>query len=134
MSDPLKPLGYHPIITGRPDPAAKTPSQQPAQAPGGSFEELLQKSIEQTRPSQLTFSKHAQNRTAQRGIELSDSDMQKLDAAVGRAGDKGVTDTLVLMNNAAFIVNVPNRVVITVVDGSETEDSVFTNIDGAVIL
>lgn len=134
MSELIKPLG-HPIITGRPDAAQKPAAGKPAaQTPGSAFGDLLQQTLQKTQAQQLTFSRHARQRTAQRGIELTESDLDRLTEAVGMADGKGVTDTLVLMNNTAFIVNVPSRVVVTVVDGSETEGNVFTNINGAVIL
>jgi len=39
----------------------------------------------------------------------------------------------VLVDGLALIVSVPNRVVITAVDGADARDGVFTNIDSAVI-
>lgn len=132
MSQIQKLQGY-PIITGRPD--AARPPTKPQTAPGGaSFQELLEQRLKQQSTSQLTFSRHAQQRTQQRNIELSEGDLDRLGTAVGKAEDKGLTDTLVLMGGTAFIVNVPNRVVVTVVDGDEADSTVFTNIDGAVIV
>lgn len=136
MSDLQKPL-INPVITGKPDfQPGRQKTQTTVRTAGKSFGELLRQSIgqAQTQTRQLTFSRHAQTRTEQRGIELTENDLDRLSAAVGKAGDKGLTDTLVFMNNTAFIVNVPSRVVITVVDGGETDGNVFTNIDGAVIL
>ena len=52
----------------------------------------------------LKFSKHATQRLSQRNINL------------------------------AFIVNVPNKTVVTAMDQEETNANVFTNIDGAVIM
>lgn len=126
----IKPIGL-PIITGRPD---VSPAGKPRETQTQSFQELLNRSIAQTKPQTLTFSRHAQARTEQRGISLSQTDVERLDTAVGKAQDKGLTDTLVFMNNTAFIVNVPNRVVVTVVDQGEADNTVFTNIDGAVIV
>lgn len=120
-----------PVITGAPQQkTVKTPAS--LQTGGQSFQELLGQAVTQTR--QLTLSKHAQMRAGQRGIEITSEDMQRIDSAVGKAGEKGVTDTLVFMNNTAFIVNVPNKVVVTIVDGQDTQENVFTNINGAVIL
>ena len=48
-----------------------------------------------------------------------------------RAEEKGIKESLVMVDNLAFIVNVRNNTVITAVN--EKEDKVFTNIDGAVI-
>lgn len=125
-----------PIITGRPDAAQKTVPQQPGKTQRQSFGDLLQKSMQQAQAPtrQLIFSKHAQARTLQRGIALSETDLDRLESAVGKAEDKGLTDTLVLMDNKAFIVNVPSGVVVTVVDGNDANGNVFTNINGAVIM
>jgi hypothetical protein len=39
-----------------------------------------------------------------------------------------------MRSDAAFIVNVPTRTVVTAVETSELQDRVFTQIDSAVIL
>lgn len=126
----IKPLGL-PVITGG---QAAQQAQKPQAQPVKSFQELLNRNLAQIKPQELTFSKHALARTEQRGITISQTDMERLDGAVGKAQDKGLTDTLVFMNNTAFIVNIPSKVVVTVVDSSETDNTVFTNIDGAVIV
>lgn len=117
-----------PITTGRPMPSASPPVTET----GKTFRQLLDASLVQTR--KLTFSKHAQARVEQRGVELSATDLERLEQAVGKAEEKGVTDSLVYLNNTAFIVNIPSRVVVTVVDGNDAQHNVFTNINGAVIL
>ncbi len=117
-----------PITTGRPMPGANPPVTET----GKPFRQLLDASLGQTQ--KLTFSKHAQARVEQRGVELSAADLKRLEQAVGKAEEKGVTDSLMYLNNTAFIVNIPSRVVVTVVDGSDTQNNVFTNINGAVIL
>jgi len=82
----------------------------------------------------LKFSKHAVNRLADRQITLSPSQMERLSDGAKKAGEKGIQDSLVLMDQLAFIVNVPNQTVITAMDQTETYENVFTNIDGAVII
>jgi len=99
---------------------------------GVSFGSLLSQEIK--KQEELTFSKHAETRMAQRDMSLSDSDMQRLTQAVDKAGGKGVQNTLVLMDEKAFIVNVPHSVVITAMNGQDLRENVFTNIDGAVIV
>jgi flagellar operon protein len=94
----------------------------------GSFDKVLQKEL-----NQLTFSKHAQQRLETRHIELSDHDMSTLEQAVDRAAQKGGRDSLILLRDLAFIVNVPNRTVVTAMDGERLSENVFTNIDSAVI-
>ncbi len=82
---------------------------------------------------ELKFSKHAENRMTERNIELSDNLKGRLFAGMQAAGQKGINETLVMVDQLAFIVNVKNQTVITALDGKETNGNVFTNIDGAVI-
>jgi flagellar operon protein len=79
------------------------------------------------------FSKHAVNRLSERNIEISDGLMERLSAGMQAAGQKGINESLVMVDQLAFIVNVKNQTVITALDGNETDQNVFTNIDGAVI-
>ncbi len=82
----------------------------------------------------LKFSAHATQRLRDRKINLDPSIMNKLSEAVDRAEAKGVDDTLVLTKDAALIVNVKNRTVVTALDTGSLSGNVFTNIDGAVII
>ncbi len=83
---------------------------------------------------ELKFSKHATRRLEERDIELSAEQNERLQAGVQKAGEKGINDSLVIVDSLAFIVNVPNRTVVTAMDQEDAMDSnVFTNIDGAVI-
>lgn len=104
-----------------------------AEQPGNEsvFEKLLQKNMQTGR---LSFSKHAEQRLIQREINLSQEDMNRLYSAVAKAEEKGVRNTLVLMDQTAFIVNVPGSVVITAMNGEDLKDNIFTQIDGAVVL
>lgn len=101
-----------------------------------SFQDVLkQKTSEEILPEQeLKFSKHASGRLNERGIELSDSQMERLEDGVRRAGQKGIKDSLVIVDELAFIVNVPNNTVVTAMDSTQTTENVFTNINGAVIM
>jgi len=40
----------------------------------------------------------------------------------------------VLVDQLAFIVNIPNNTVVTAMQQNETDENIFTNIDGAVII
>ena len=98
-----------------------------------SFEEVLRKTqLEST--SELKFSKHASMRLSERDITLTESQSARLENGVDAASKKGINDSLVLVDNLAFIVNVPNKTVVTAMDQTETNSNVFTNIDGAVIM
>ncbi|MCR5721338.1 MAG: flagellar protein [Lachnospiraceae bacterium] len=103
--------------------------------PSISFNDILKaKSLETADKSELRFSKHAANRLIDRNISLSDEQKQRLTDATVKAGEKGIKESLVLMDSLAFVVNIPNNTVITALDKSETDLNVFTNIDGAVII
>ena len=84
--------------------------------------------------SSLKFSKHAMGRLADRNIELSDSQLQRLEVGTKKAEQKGIRDSLVIIDQLAFIVNVPNQTVVTAMDSTETNENIFTNINGAVIM
>ena len=59
--------------------------------------------------------------------------MGRLQAGAEKAGEKGIRDSLVIVDQLAFIVNVPNRTVVTAMDSTATDENIFTNINGAVI-
>jgi flagellar operon protein len=81
----------------------------------------------------VKFSKHAMNRLSLRNIELTQDQMVRLNQGKAEAGEKGIKDSLILIDQLAFIVNVPNNTVVTAMDQTENKSNVFTNIDGAVI-
>ncbi len=81
----------------------------------------------------LKFSKHAKERLSDRNINLSTSQLNRLSDGMERAEKKGINDSLVMIDNLAFIVNTRSSTVVTAMDASESNDKVFSNIDGAVI-
>lgn len=94
-----------------------------------SFEEVLH-----SKKTELKFSKHADARLTERNISLSDEQLKRLNDGVLKAGAKGIGESLMLMDDLAFIVNVKNSTVVTAIDSTSSEEKVFTNIDGAVIV
>lgn len=98
---------------------------------GTSFQDILtqkQNSLEETG---LKFSKHANERLASRKIDLSNEQLERLEHGTNKARERGIKESLVMIDNLAFIVNVKNNTVITAVN--DTDHAIFTNIDGAVI-
>lgn len=81
----------------------------------------------------LKFSRHAQERIAHRKISLNAGQLQKINTAVEKAAAKGANNSLVLVDNLAFIVSIKNRTVVTAMDENSIRGNVFTNIDSAVI-
>ena len=81
--------------------------------------------------SKLKFSGHAQTRMISRDISLDDNQLQRLEQAIDKLAEKQGNNSLVMMDDTAFIVNVPNRTVITLFDKSQIQENVITNIDSA---
>ena len=101
-------------------------------AGGVSFQELLHRKAEAA--GSLKFSKHAMGRLSDRNIELSDNQLERLASGTRKAEQKGIRDSLVIVDSLAFIVNVPNQTVVTAMDSTQTDENIFTNINGAVIM
>lgn len=96
------------------------------------FDAILQSTVD--RGGALKFSAHARERLNLRNINLSADDLQRMTDAVNKAAAKGARQSLLVMDNQAFIVSVTNRTVITALDGGSMKENVFTNIDSAVIV
>ncbi len=94
------------------------------------FNDLLEQKIAD---SSLKFSAHAQKRLVANGIKLDESQISRLESAVAKVEAKGGRDSLVLMQNLAFVVSVTNKTVITAINYDRLQENVFTNIDSAVI-
>ena len=100
-----------------------------------SFQDILNKTAENAeKTAGVRFSKHAANRLAERNIELTDNQMERLQEGTMKAGAKGINESLVLVDQLAFIVNIPNHTVVTAMNQTEADENIFTNIDGAVIM
>lgn len=93
-----------------------------------SFEKVFQKELQG-----IQFSKHAQSRLDSRNISLNQDDVTKLQNAMSKAEAKGAHDSLVFLRDMAFIVNVPNRTVVTTMTNDTMKEHVFTKIDSAII-
>lgn len=129
------PMNQFPSIeqmTDRLNSGHKVSQSKQLQHAGIPFEEILKSKQAVTQTAQLRFSKHANERLASRDIDLTDDQLERLELGTRKAGEKGIKESLVMVDNLSFIVNVKNNMVITAVN--EGEEKVFTNIDGAVII
>jgi len=102
-----------------------------ATATSTSFQEILAQQFAGRK--EVKFSGHAQQRLQRRQVQLGEDDVAKLERAIDRAAEKGVKESLVLMDELALIVSVKNRTVITAMPSEQAKQGVFTNIDGVVI-
>jgi len=103
---------------------------------GVEFERLLERELRQAEASGvgIRFSSHALDRLESRGIVFDSDALARLGHAFERLEAKGGRESLVLTDEAALLVSVPKRTVITAIDRMGAEDRVFTNIDSAVVL
>jgi flagellar operon protein len=106
-------------------------SSNASPAAGKGFDAVLQKTIE---ARNLSFSRHAVDRMASRNIRVSAEELSKMNGAIDRAAEKGAKESLLVLEQNAFIVSVENRTVITAVDRENMKNNMFTNIDSAVLL
>jgi flagellar operon protein len=125
--------------------AAETLTNNKNRESGGtsdvSFQDILQQTKESIKAADRTeqsesvrFSKHADARLKQRDITLSDEQITRLNEGTQKAGLKGIKESLVILDNLAFIVNTENRTVVTAMDSTQSDENIYTNIDGAVII
>lgn len=115
----------------RGSPQRSTPHQA-TDAKRSFLEEL--KRARQQQDSDLRVSKHAQKRIEQREIPFGAADRQSVHEAMLRLSEKGARDAVLMNSDAAFVVNVPERTVVTAMDRQEMQGRVFTNIDSALLL
>ncbi len=106
--------------------------QEKVNESGLSFQDILKQKTEDS--SEVKFSKHASIRLEQRGIHLTENQIERLNDGTKKAEQKGIKDSLVIVDELAFIVNIPKNTVVTAWDSAQVETNVFTNIDGAVIM
>lgn len=100
---------------------------------GKSFQEILE-SRQLGTGNEVKFSKHASGRLAERNIRLTENQIDRLTEGAKKAGAKGIKESLVIVDQLAFIVNIPNNTVVTAMNQQDAAENVFTNIDGAVII
>lgn len=126
---------YSPVVTGNPGvipQVPKTPSKSGEDNNVSSFGNILRRNLEKS--SDVEFSKHAIKRAIDHDIELDDEAIQKLNEGVRLATERNLNDTLILVGDTAFVVNIKNNKVITALGRNTIAGNVFTNIDGAVIV
>ena len=118
-SQPLLPIDNH-------SPARGTVQNQSSQE---DFASILSKEKDK-----VVFSHHAQQRLLERHLNFSPADLARLGEAVDRLAAKGARESLVYLNDAALVVSVANRTVITAMDGTSAKNNIFMNIDSAAII
>jgi flagellar operon protein len=85
-------------------------------------------------PSGLQISRHAQSRMESRGIALDEQDVAEINGALDALTRRGAKESLILLDDKAFIVGVPDRKLITAMTRREAVGNVFSQIDSTVVI
>lgn len=93
-----------------------------------SFKDLLIKQ------QSLKISKHASERLNERNIQINENQWKMIETKMNEAKQKGITDSLVLMNQAALLVSTKNNTVVTAMNMEEATNKIFTNINGTILI
>lgn len=104
------------------------PNPKAANNESASFKDILRQN------ETLKVSKHAKKRLSERNIQLSDQQLQTMNEKVKEAKQKGITDSLVVYNDAAFVVNTKNDTIVTAMNLKEANSKIFTNINGTILI
>jgi flagellar operon protein len=119
----------HPIQNNKVNQANtvnKTQDGKEVQA-GINFADILHKSVEEN--STVQFSAHAIKRLEERSLNITQNDIERLNNGVKQVDQKGAKNSLIMVDDTAFVVSVRNKTVITAIDKTLTSSNVFTNID-----
>ncbi|WP_373896022.1 TIGR02530 family flagellar biosynthesis protein [Virgibacillus natechei] len=82
----------------------------------------------------VKISKHATQRMDERNIQLNENQWSAITEKMDEAKGKGVTDSLVLTNDAALVVSTKNNTVVTALNREEATNKIFTNINGTILI
>lgn len=96
-----------------------------------SFGEVLGDALK--KDLKVEFSAHATKRIQSRGITMRPEDYERLNRAFEALSARNAKESLVMVDEKAFLLSVRNRTVITVMDKNEMKNNVFSNIDSAMI-
>ena len=94
-----------------------------------SFIQILQ---DKMIPDEVSFSAHALSRLEQRNIIVDDQIKAQLESAIDKIALKGGKESLIMLDEVAYLVSIPNKKVITALEASDS--NVFTNIDSALLM
>jgi flagellar operon protein len=129
-------IGPDPARTGliggslAPDPSPPRQPDSEASLTTESFRSALTTAADER---SLSISEHAFKRLEQRQIPLADEQLDRLSKAMDTLSQRGSRQSLVMLDQYAYVVNAPSRTVVTAVDPEQSKERVFTQIDSVVI-
>ena len=103
------------------------------------FKKVLHGQLEESKDSSLgdhgiKLSSHAAKRIKERNLSVDGEEFFKLKDAMNKLKEKGGRDSLVITNNAAYIVDVTNNKIVTALDKEDMAENLFTKIDSTLFV
>jgi flagellar operon protein len=98
------------------------------------FNNLLKETIESQQSEGIKLSVHAAKRLQDRNMDVDGAELKKIQSGIDKLASKGGNDSLLITGKGAYIVDVPNRTIVTAIDKDSISENVFTKIDSTVIL
>lgn len=118
-----------PPVGTPPSPGKPAPLRSRGDAP---FQRILEKKLQEA--DSLRFSAHAMQRLRERNLTPSPQELNRLEEGVARVAAKGGRQSVILVDDTAYVVSVKNRTVVTAMERGATQENVFTNIDSVAIV
>jgi len=118
-------------------PPTTTPENKGVRAPANrssasTFQQILQKQLGNA--GELRFSSHAMQRLRERNLTPSPQELNRLLEGVSKVAAKGGRQSVILVDDTAYVVSVKNRTVVTAMEKGAAQENVFTNIDSVAIV
>ncbi len=101
----------------------------------GLLDGQLQKQVDQKNKEHgVRLSIHAAKRLQERNLQMDGKEYFKIKDAIGKLKSKGGQDSLIITNQAAYIVDVKNNTIVTAMDRESMRENVFTKIDSTLFV
>lgn len=95
------------------------------------FAEVLKSNLQPA--DKVRFSAHALKRIEERQLPFGEQTLDRLNDGISRLSAKGSKNSVIFLDETAFVVSVQNRTVVTALEKSSTQN-IFTNIDSVAIV
>ena len=96
-----------------------------------SFAEVLKSNLQPA--DKVRFSAHAIKRIEERQLPLGEQSLDRLNEGISQLQAKGSRNSVIFLDETAFVVSVQNRTVVTALDKNGTQN-IFTNIDSVAVV
>jgi flagellar operon protein len=117
------------LVTGT-SPLTQPNSGAPPALSGPAFRDALTAAADE---HSLQLSQHAMKRAEQRQIPFGGDQLDRLQKAMDTLSQRGSRQSLVMLDQYAYVVHVPSHTVVTAMQPDQSKEHVFTQIDSVLI-